>query len=108
RNRKEQCMNMNRRNFVTGAAAAAGGALFARMIPTALAAEAGLKATSTGATAPFSPPGIGYKPVITPNGLTLPWKIVNGVKVFHLVAEPVPNEFARGLVAECWGYTRGV
>jgi hypothetical protein len=100
----EQCMNMNRRNFVTGAAAAAGSALFARMIPTALAAEAGLKATSTGATAPFSPPGIGYKPVITPNGLTLPWKMVNGVKVFHLIAEPVTHEFASGLIAECWGY----
>src|SRR6185436_5268566 len=32
------------------------------------------------------------------------WKLVDGVKVFHLVAEPVRHEFAPGLVAECWGY----
>ena len=96
---------MNRRNFFTGAAAAAGGALIARMA-TARAAEPGMKPASTGATAPFVPPAEwkGYKPVITPNGLTLPWKLVNGVKVFHLVAEPVTHEFAPGLVAECWGY----
>ena len=65
-----------------------------------------MKATSTGTTTPFVPPADwkGYKPVITPNGLTLPWKMVDGVKVFHLVAEPVTHEFAPGLVAECWGY----
>jgi FtsP/CotA-like multicopper oxidase with cupredoxin domain len=63
-----------------------------------------MKAQSTGTTSPFSPAGIGYKPVITPNGLTLPWKMINGVKVFHLIAEPVTHEFASGLVAECWGY----
>src|SRR6058998_689362 len=97
---------MNRRNFFTGAAAAAGGALVARMVPTAQAADAGMEAVSTGKTEPFVPPADwnGYKPVITPNGLTLPWKVVNGVKVYHLIAEPVTHEFAPGLVAECWGY----
>lgn len=45
-----------------------------------------------------------YTPVITPNGSTLPWKLVDGVKVFHLVAEPVQREFAPGLVVNCWGY----
>jgi FtsP/CotA-like multicopper oxidase with cupredoxin domain len=29
---------------------------------------------------------------------------VDGVKVYHLVAEPVRHEFAPGLVANCWGY----
>src|SRR6266545_6000215 len=49
--------------------------------------------------------GKDYTPVITPNGSTLPWKIVDGVKVYHLIAEPVANhEFAPGLVANCWGY----
>ena len=101
---------INRRNFFTGAAAAAGGALLARMAPTAQAAEPGAKPVSTGKTSPFVPPADwkGYKPVITPNGLTLPWKVVNGVKVFHLVAEPVTHEFAPGLVAECWGYNNRV
>ena len=45
-----------------------------------------------------------YVPVVVPNGMTLPWKMVDGVKVFHLVAEPVTREFAPGLVVQCWGY----
>ncbi|MFA6173517.1 MAG: copper oxidase [Kiritimatiellales bacterium] len=45
-----------------------------------------------------------YTPVVVPNGATLPFKIVDGVKVFHLVAEPVDHEFAPGLKAKCWGY----
>src|SRR4029450_8097962 len=49
-------------------------------------------------------PGKDYTPVITPNGWTLPYKIVDGVKVFHLIAEPVQNEFAPGLTGDCWGY----
>jgi len=96
---------MNRRQFFTGAATVAGGALLSRLIPTASAAEPGKAATSTGKTESFAPAGVGYKPVITPNGLTLPWKMVNGVKVYHLIAEPVTHEFAPGLVAECWGYS---
>ena len=101
---------MNRRNFLTGAATVAGSALLTRLVPTAVAAEPGKAAVSTGKTAPFNPGGLGYKPVITPNGETLPWKMVDGVKVFHLIAEPVMHEFSPAmeehpsLVAECWGY----
>jgi FtsP/CotA-like multicopper oxidase with cupredoxin domain len=56
---------------------------------------------------PVDPPGQAgrdYTPVITPNNISLPWKIVDGVKVFHLIAEPVEHEFAPGLKAKCWGY----
>jgi manganese oxidase len=49
-------------------------------------------------------PGRDYKPIETPNGLALPWKLVDGVKVYHLVAEEVDHEFAPGLKAKCWGY----
>jgi len=49
-------------------------------------------------------PGKDYTPVVVPNGSTLPWKVVDGVKVFHLVAEPVQHEFAPGLTAALWGY----
>ena len=49
-------------------------------------------------------PGKDYTPVITPNISSLPWKIVDGVKVFHLVAEEVWHNFAHGLKAKCWGY----
>ncbi|HHT9114167.1 MAG: copper oxidase [Planctomycetes bacterium] len=48
--------------------------------------------------------GLSYTPVITPNGSTLPWKLDNGVKVFHLIAEPVKREFAPGMIVNCWGY----
>ena len=30
-------------------------------------------------------PGKGYKPVVIPNGGALPFKVVDGVKVFHLM-----------------------
>jgi len=94
---------MNRRKFLTGAMTAASGALITRLIPNAAAADS--TNFSSGKTETFIPPnGAGYKPVITPNGATLPWKMVDGVKVFHLTAEPVTHEFASGLVAECWGY----
>jgi FtsP/CotA-like multicopper oxidase with cupredoxin domain len=54
--------------------------------------------------APRTAPGAVPRPVVTPNGATLPWKAVDGVKVFHLVAEEVRHEFAPGLVGRCWGY----
>ena len=45
-----------------------------------------------------------YQPVRTLNGWTLPYKMNNGVKEFHLVAEEIEHEFAPGSVAKCWGY----
>jgi len=49
-------------------------------------------------------PGKGYKPVVVPNGGTLPFKIVDGVKVFHLIADEVDHAFDTGLRAKCWGF----
>ncbi len=57
-----------------------------------------------GEAVPPAEPRRDYNPVITPNGATLPFKIVDGVKVFHLVAEEVTHEFAPGLKAELWGF----
>ena len=45
-----------------------------------------------------------YTPVITPNGATLPFRVVDRVKVFHLTAGVIQHEFAPGLKATCWGY----
>lgn len=42
--------------------------------------------------------------VITPNVKTLSYKLEKGVKVFHLIAEPVKQEFSPGLVVNAWGY----
>ena len=53
---------------------------------------------------PPGEPGRDYNPVITPNGTTLPYKVVDGVKVFHLVAEEVTHEFAPGLKVKLWGF----
>jgi hypothetical protein len=49
-------------------------------------------------------PGTAPSSIVVPNGSVLPWKWIDGAKVFHLVAEPVVREFASGLVVNCWGY----
>ncbi len=61
-------------------------------------------AQSDQADYPPGEPGKDYTPVITPNLSTLPYKLVGGVKVFHLIAEEVDHEFAPGLRARCWGF----
>ena len=48
--------------------------------------------------------GKAYKPIVVPSGQTLPFKIVDGVKVFHLIAEEVEHAFDSGLRAKCWAY----
>jgi FtsP/CotA-like multicopper oxidase with cupredoxin domain len=42
--------------------------------------------------------------VETPNGTTLPYRMVGGVKEFHLIAEPVKRELAPGMTINAWGY----
>ncbi len=42
--------------------------------------------------------------VRTLNGWTLPYRMNDGVKEFHLVAEEFEHEFAPGSKAICWGY----
>jgi len=53
---------------------------------------------------PLGVPGRDYLPTVTPNSVTLPHRVVNGAKVFHLIAEDVEHEFAPGMKAHCWGY----
>jgi hypothetical protein len=50
------------------------------------------------------PNGRPYNPVVTLNGWSLPWRMNDGVKEFHLVAEPVVREIAPGMKANLWGY----
>jgi FtsP/CotA-like multicopper oxidase with cupredoxin domain len=45
-----------------------------------------------------------FRPVVTLNGWSLPWRMNAGVKEFHLVAEPVVRELAPGMKARLWGY----
>ena len=54
---------------------------------------------------PHEPPdGRPYNPVVTLNGWSLPWRMKNDWKEYHLIAEPVKREIAPGMVANLWGY----
>lgn len=83
-----------------------GAAALIPAVPALLSHPAAARAPSHRAGPPREPglPGRDYRPVVTPNGAALPFRVVDGVKVFHLVAEPVEHEFAPGLRAACWGY----
>jgi len=90
-------MSISRRELVASAA----GLLVA---DAALAATGGdATSTATAAGEPARAPR-GYVPVRTPNGWTLPYRMVDGVKEFHLVAEEIEHEFGPGSKAKCWGY----
>ncbi len=43
-------------------------------------------------------------PVVTPDVTNLPFTMDGGVKVFHLVAEPVKQEIVPGRVLDLWGF----
>ena len=66
--------------------------------------EAAISATTISPATASNLNDLPYTPVVTPNGSTLPWVMKNGVKEFHIVAEPVEREFAPGMVVKCWGY----
>jgi len=94
----------NRRSFLTGAGATVLGASLVSRAGAASLPEAPTH-TSSATAAPLAPPsGRPYNPIVTLNGWTLPWRMKDGVKEFHLVAEPVVREFAPGMQANLWGY----
>ena len=93
---------MNRRNFLTAGAtmmSAAAVSVGAASLPEAVMSN------SPGTQGPLFPPsGRPYNPVVTLNGWTLPFRMNNGVKEFHLVAEPCVRQLAPGMKANLWGY----
>ncbi|MCB1996200.1 MAG: copper oxidase [Burkholderiaceae bacterium] len=92
---------MNRRLFMGGAAVAS--AAVSKVAMAALPEP--VIQTSAATAAPLVPPdGRPYNPVVTLNGWTCPWRMKDGVKEFHLVAEPVLREMAPGFTAHLWGY----
>ena len=106
---------ITRRELLTSAAAIAGAAALSRNA-TAQDTPA-ISAQPKSSPSPLQPswmraphpvpgqPGKHYTPTVTLNGSTMPWKIVDGVKVFHMVCEEVrDHEFAPGLKAHCWGF----
>ncbi|MEZ0233132.1 MAG: multicopper oxidase family protein [Methylophilaceae bacterium] len=93
----------SRRDFFKLAGAAVAASAVSKV---AMAALPEIVSTNTADTqSPLSPlSGRPYHPVVTLNGWTLPWRMSNGVKEFHLVAEPVVREIAPGMKANLWGY----
>lgn len=95
---------MKRRSFFGGAALAAVAAASVNRAALAALPEAASRAQADTAP-PLQPPtGRPYRPVVTLNGWSLPWRMNAGVKEFHLVAEPVERELAPGMTARLWGY----
>jgi FtsP/CotA-like multicopper oxidase with cupredoxin domain len=94
---------MNRRNFLASGATLLGAAAVSRAQAASLPEAASMDSPKT--QPPLAPPnGRPYNPVVTLNGWSLPWRMNNGVKEFHLVAEPVVRELAPGMKAHLWGY----
>ncbi len=53
---------------------------------------------------PPGKPGKDYTPAVAPNGSKAEYKVIDGVKIFHLVAQPVKWQVAEGLKIRTWGY----
>ena len=66
--------------------------------------ETPIKTTAATETPVNPSTGPDYNPVVTLNGWTLPWRMNNGVKEFHLVAEPVERQLSQDTLAYLWGY----
>ena len=96
----------SRRDFFKVAGLAGGAVATGTVSKVALATlPEPVSQTSVDTQGPLIPDtGRPYNPVVTLNGWTLPWRTRNGVKEFHLVAEPVTRELAPGMTAHLWGY----
>jgi manganese oxidase len=97
---------VSRRNFICGASAVTAAVSTAAVSKVAMAALPEPVLQTEARTMPPLQPDSGrpYNPVVTLNGWTLPWRMNNGVKEFHLVAEPVVREMTPGFKAHLWGY----
>ncbi len=86
--------------------AAASGLAVGSVARSALAALPELAYPKGPDTEPPPLPNTGrpFNPVVTLNGWSAPWRMSNGWKEFHLVAEPVVREMAKGMKANLWGY----
>ena len=91
-------MRHTRRNFLQGAVAIGAGALASGESAEArVRVDAEKRRGSSGATDE-------YRPVVTPDVPDLAFEMDGGVKVFHLVAEPVKQEIFPGKILNLWGY----
>ena len=47
---------------------------------------------------------IGRSKLVAPNLAVLPYRLHNGIKKFHLLAEPVEQTLTSGVTIRAWGY----
>lgn len=100
---------MKRRDLIGTGAIGGAAALFSRTANAATArGQPQWERTYSGGSLAAEPrppvAATGYRPVVVPNGGSVPFEIVGGVKVFHLVASEMEHEFTPGLKVLCWGY----
>jgi FtsP/CotA-like multicopper oxidase with cupredoxin domain len=99
-------MNNTRRHFLQNAALL-GASIFTTRNQSQLVAQTDRRNTQSPPPSQLSPPtpaATGYLPVVTPDVPDLPFEIVNGAKVFHLIAEPVRQQILPGKTTNLWGY----
>ena len=94
----------NRRKFCKTADAGALGATAVSRVGAASLPEAVVQTSVATQPPPTPPTGRPFNPVVTLNGWSLPWRMNQGVKEFHLVCEPVVREFAPGMTVNMWGF----
>ena len=94
----------NRRHFFKAASATLLGAAAVSRTAAAILPEAVIQASPTTQLPPPPPTGRPFQPLVTLNGWSLPWRMKDNVKEFHLLAEPVVREIAPGMKANLWGY----
>ena len=94
-------MKASRRDFLRGGAFVAAGLLSGRAIAGNNRAGQHVQESTNRLTQTIGAPVL---PVETPDLPKLPWRMENGVKVFHLVAEVVKREFLPGRAFDVWGY----
>ena len=93
---------VSRRHFLSGATALIGAGLVGRANAAAIP-EAQIVSHAKTLPPPLPPNGRPFNPVVTLNGWSAPWRMKNGWKEFHLIAEPVIRELAPGMKATLWG-----
>ena len=106
----------SRRRFFAQSGTALGSGLGAALLASAAVSRAAQAAVpeapvqGSAQTIITKPPAFGqgagrpYNPVVTLNGWTLPYRMKDGYKEFHLIAEPVQREISPGMKANLWGY----
>ena len=111
-------MDRRRRNFLQGAALLSAGMLATRgvadaqeqtghekvQMPKGMQMDHDKTKMHQESTHHMSSEGAGFLPVVTPDVPDLPFETDHGVKVFHLIAEPVKQEIIPGKVVNLWGY----